>query len=151
MDNINTTHEMEDNMKQLLEEAYQGTIMEHPELANLPKPRIPNPQDEVLDQILDVINAQTWFLKSSEIMMEYTMEGPEKQGLRYRRDCSQLWLDRAIILFEEFASTEDRVHQKIALLRELLWISTYPYFTEFQREKFIPIWNDQVILWAQRV
>jgi hypothetical protein len=84
-------------------------------------------------------------------MMEYTMEGPEKQGLRYRRDCSQLWLDRAIILFEEFTSTEDRVHQKIALLRELLWISTYPYFTEFQREKFIPIWNDQVILWAQRV
>jgi hypothetical protein len=133
----------------MLEEAYQNTISEHPELANLPKPCIPNPEDDVLDQILDVINAQTWFMKSSEVMLEYTIEGPDKESIKRRRDCSKLWLDRAIFLFDEFASTEDRIHRKIALLRELLWISTYPYFEDIHRQKFIPIWNDQVILWAQ--
>jgi hypothetical protein len=130
---------------------YEEAIQLHPELAALPQPHLPNPEDDIVDQILDVINAQTWFAKWGEIMMEYTVEGEDKEEMRKRCECSLLWLERANWILNEFATTEDRVHKKIALLRELLWITTYPYFNDFQREHFVPVWNLQVIRWAQQV
>lgn len=138
-------------MKDELDKMYQEAIELHPELEGLPQPHVPNQKDDLVDQILDIINAQTWFLKWGEVMMQYTIEGEEKDNMRKRCECSQLWLDRARGLLKEVTSTEDRVRKKLAVLKEILWLTTCPDFNEFQRKQFAPIWNEQLILWAQKI
>jgi hypothetical protein len=124
----------------LMQEAVRGLVEMHPELEGLPEPTILNEDDAVEDQILDMINTHVWMEATTRVIMEYTVEGEDKETLKSRAMASAMVVERCKALLPELGNPG-------RVLGEVVWATTMPV-TDEAIKIFRAIWISMTMTWA---